>query len=431
MIKFAHTADIHLGVENYGKIDNKTGIHSRLLDFKKSLEQCVDLAIKEDVDFFLFCGDAYKTAFPTPTQQKFLMQEFFKLIQSGIPVVSVVGNHDHPLSFGKINSLEILDYLPLNGLHVFSKPDILKLDTKSGPIQIVGIPWPTRNNIITDNKFHLKSNEEITKYISEAVTKIVQGLSQNLDKNVPAILAGHLTVSTGIFSGSEKCAVFGNDPVFLPSQLALSDFEYVALGHLHRYQNLNSKGYPAVVYPGSIERIDFGERKEEKGFCLVSIDTNKDEQKCSFEFKKLKTRPMIQLDIKLNEKKDQTGQILDFIKEREIKDSILKIVYTVPDGKKDKVDLQEIQNACSDAFYLASIIPVRKNEIREKRASLNIEMDIKTLLDKYLQTKDFTNEHKKEILKKAQDLYSDFYDQQNQEDLSNVLPKKSKKQITL
>jgi hypothetical protein len=140
---------------------------------------------------------------------------------------------------------------------------------------------------------------------------------------------------------------------------------------------------------------------------------------------------MIQLDIKLNEKKDQTGQILDFIKEREIKDSILKIVYTVPDGKKDKVDLQEIQNACSDAFYLASIIPVRKNEIREKRASLNIEMDIKTLLDKYLQTKDFTNEHKKEILKKAQDLYSDFYDQQNQEDLSNVLPKKSKKQITL
>ena len=59
--------------------------------------------------------------------------------------------------------------------------------------------------------------------------------------------------------------------MLMPSQLAIQPFDYVALGHLHRHQNLNESGYPAVVYSGSIERIDFGERKEEKGFCLVSI----------------------------------------------------------------------------------------------------------------------------------------------------------------
>ena len=58
MITFFHVADTHFGVENYGKVDKKTGIHSRLLDFRDSFEQCVELAIKEKIDFFLFCGDA-------------------------------------------------------------------------------------------------------------------------------------------------------------------------------------------------------------------------------------------------------------------------------------------------------------------------------------------------------------------------------------
>ncbi|MFH1461898.1 MAG: exonuclease SbcCD subunit D [bacterium] len=413
MIKFFHTADIHLGVENYGKVDSKTGIHSRLLDFKDSLKLLVDKAIEEKIDFFLFCGDAYKTAFPTPTQQKILMQEFFRLQFAGIPVISVVGNHDHPLSFGKINSLDVLEYLPLNDLYVFSKPEILKLETKNGPIQIVGIPWPTRNNVIADKQFHLKSSQEITEYLSQAITQIIQNLAEKLDKNIPAILAGHLTVSTGIFSGSEKCAVFGNDPIFLPSQLALPCFDYVALGHLHRHQNLNKNGYPAVVYSGSIERIDFGERKEEKGFCSVIIDFKKDDKKCDFEFIKLNTRPMIQIEVVLKNNLDQTLQILDAIKKYEIKDSILKIIYHVPDGKKDDVDLKEIQQACIDAINLVSIVPVRKPIEREQRASLSIDMDINTLLEKYLQTKDFDQDHKKIIIKKAQELYQDFYDKKD------------------
>lgn len=91
-------------------------------------------------------------------------------------------------------------------------------------------------------------------------------MANKLDHSIPAVLASHLTVSTGIFSGSEKRAIYGNDPVLLPSQLAIPPFDYVALGHLHRYQNLNQKGYPAIVYSGSVERVDFGERREDKGF---------------------------------------------------------------------------------------------------------------------------------------------------------------------
>ena len=148
MIRFFHTADIHFGVENYGKLDAKTGIHTRLLDFKRSLEQCVDQAIEEDIDFFLFSGDAYKTPHPTPTQQRLLMEVWFKLYKANIPVVIIVGNHDHPLSFGKTNALEVFGNLPIDGFHVFSKPGKKTLQTKNGPVQIVGIPWPTRHNLV-------------------------------------------------------------------------------------------------------------------------------------------------------------------------------------------------------------------------------------------------------------------------------------------
>jgi DNA repair exonuclease SbcCD nuclease subunit len=61
-IRFIHTADIHFGVENYGRIDPETGIHTRLLDFERAFSACVDRAIAESIDFFIFCGDAYKTA---------------------------------------------------------------------------------------------------------------------------------------------------------------------------------------------------------------------------------------------------------------------------------------------------------------------------------------------------------------------------------
>ena len=98
MIRFIHTADIHFGMENYGRIDPTTGIHSRLLDFNNSLNSCIDYAIDHDVDFFLFSGDAYKTATPSPTQQRLLIQSFLRLYDAHIPVIIIVGNHDHPVS---------------------------------------------------------------------------------------------------------------------------------------------------------------------------------------------------------------------------------------------------------------------------------------------------------------------------------------------
>lgn len=406
-IRFFHTADIHFGVENYGKIDPATGIHTRLLDFKKSLETCVDHAIEQKADFFLFCGDAYKTAHPTPTQQKLLLQLLLKLQQAQIPVVIVVGNHDHPLSFGKAHSLDVFSDLPLAGLHVFSKPGILKLETKNGPVNIVGIPWPMRHNVVAHEIHRFKTAHEITSYLSDQIGKLIATYATELDPHIPAVLAGHLTVSSGVFSGSEKCAIFGNDPIFMPSQLAINPFDYVALGHLHRHQNLNPGGIP-IVYSGSIDRVDFGERKETKGYCIVSIDATPEKKTCSYEFVPLKTRPFLQVEVMLEAGRDQTEKIIEALKEYDITDAVIKIVYHIPDGKLDKVDLLAVQRAATAAMYIASITPVHKPAVRERRPLLNVNMDLGTLLSKYFESKSFDKKAQEELLKKADTLIEEI-----------------------
>lgn len=402
MIQFIHTADIHFGMENYGKIDPVTGIHTRLLDFEKALNFCIDHAIENKIDFFLFSGDAYKTAHPTPTQQKLLLHCLLRLYKANIPVIIIVGNHDNPLSFGKANSLEIFGDMPLEGFHVFAKPGILKLETKNGPVQIVGIPWPTRNTLSLNASYE-DSSETITSTISRAVAQLIKQYAQELDPTIPSVLASHLTVSSGIFSGSEKRAIYGNDPVLMPSELAIEPFDYVALGHLHRYQDLNSKGYPSIVYSGSIERIDFGERKEPKGFCHVNLVRGK----TTHRFIEGPMRPFYQIDVTLTADKDQTETILEHIQKVNLEESVIKIVYRLPAGVKDTVDIRTVERACSKAHYLVNIVPIHEIVTRSKRMQVGSRtMDLSALLQTYFVQKNESSKMRELLIKKGLELHN-------------------------
>lgn len=410
MIRFIHTADIHFGMENYGRLDPGTGIHSRLTDFQKALHECIDRALTENIDFFMFSGDAYKTPHPSPTHQRLLTECFLRLFKAQIPIVMVIGNHDHPLTFGKAHALEIFGQLPLDGFYVLSKPENITLTTKSGPVQITGIPWPTRAQVHLSATHQHKSLSELTEIMSNTLARIITEKAQALNPDVPAVLAGHLTVSSGIFSGSEKRAVYGNDPVLLPSQLAVAPYDYVALGHLHRYQNLNPQGHPAIVYSGSIERIDFGERKEQKGFCLVTIH---DKQTTTHEFIPVATRPFIQIDVMLDDASSHTEQILAEIRKHSIADAVIKIVYTLPAHVKDRVDTTVIHNACSPAWYIVGIFPIRPVTIKQTRAALKIEMNLQEQLIAYCATKPELAAQQHDIIAKALELAAEIEQEEN------------------
>lgn len=401
MIHFIHTADVHFGMENYGRIDAATGIHSRLLDFHKAFNVCIDYAIKEQVDFFLFAGDAYKTAYPSPTQQRLFIDCLLKLFAANIPVVMVLGNHDHPISFGKTHALDLFSQLPIAGFHVIAKPETLVLTTKSGPVQIVGMPWPTKGMIALNNQ--RGEEQDVAELISRAVLKILDHHVAQLDSQLPTILAAHLTIGDAIFSGSEKRALTGRDPIFMVSHVARSPFDYVALGHLHRYQNLNPHGHPAVVYSGSIERIDFGERKEEKGFCHVKIHNaaTTQERKTTHEFIKVPIRPFVQIEVHLHGEHGHTDQIIHMIKKHNITGSIVKILYHLPPGVQDKIDIRALHNVCEDAMQVIGIFPVHTRSDRELRTVIQTDMDLETALKNYFTTKQLPHQRITQLVKKT------------------------------
>lgn len=405
MITFIHTADIHFGMENYGRIDPATGIHSRLLDFERALSAAVDCAIERDVDFFLFAGDAYKTAHPSPTQQRLLFNCLLRLFKAEIPIVMIVGNHDNPMSFGKAHALDLFGQIPVTGFHVISKPTTLTLKTRRGHVQIVGIPWPSRTTISLSNAHLATSADDLTRLISNSVVAVVEDAAQKLDPHLPAVLAGHLTVSTGIFSGSEKRAVYGTDPLFLPSQLGIPPFDYVALGHLHRHQNLAHTGDTPIIYAGSIERVDFGERKEDKGFCYVTIN---DEKKASYEFIKTPMRPFIQCDVHLSGTHSQTEEILHALAQHSVAGTVVKIVYHLAADMKDRVDVPTIQNACSSAQHLVGIFPVRPPIIRERRTMISVSMDLETAIATFCAEKEDLRAKKDTIIARVRELDADL-----------------------
>jgi len=223
------------------------------------------------------------------------------------------------------------------------------------------------------------------------------------------VLAGHLTVSNGIFSGSEKTAIVGSDPIFLPSQLALSAFDYVALGHLHRHQQLSD--HPAIVYAGSPERIDFGERNDTKGFCLVSIEN----KQTGYEFIKTPTRNFIQLEFNLCNDMSYTDQIIQQIQRANIDDAIVKIVYRVPQETAYAVDTHQIYKACSRAMHLAGIVPVYQQQMRTTRMQFQEQQSITSIIEMYLESKPELARIKTELLEKISILQHEMDAQEHQE----------------
>src|SRR4030042_1219134 len=111
MIRILHFADLHLGVETYGRVDAATGRSTRLLDFLRALDELVDYAVEERVDLVLFCGDAYKSREPSQTHQREFARRVRRLVDAGIPVFLLVGNHDLPAAVSRATSLEIYDTL--------------------------------------------------------------------------------------------------------------------------------------------------------------------------------------------------------------------------------------------------------------------------------------------------------------------------------
>lgn len=298
-IRVLHFADVHIGMENYGKTDPESGLSSRVVDFLRRMDEMLDYARAHEVDVVIFAGDAFKNSAPSPTHQREFAHRVRDLAELA-PVVLLEGNHDIQPQRHKASSVEIYEVLNVPNVWVASDYEARLIQTKRGALVVGTAPYPIRARLeerlqAFGGTASLKELDEQMRAVMAQVLEQVAGEAERLapSADTPRLLTGHFSVE-GATLGSERSIMLGRDMVVPLNWLVHSGWDYIALGHIHKYQNLtrNREHLPPVVYSGSLERIDFGEVNEaEKGFCWVELERGA----TRYTFVAVDTRPMVHL----------------------------------------------------------------------------------------------------------------------------------------
>ncbi|MBD1822742.1 exonuclease subunit SbcD [Cyanobacteria bacterium FACHB-DQ100] len=343
MIKILHLSDIHLGSGfAHGKINPETGLNTRLEDFVATLGKCIDRAISEPVDLVLFGGDAFPDATPPPYIQQAFAGQFRRLADLGIPVVLLVGNHDQHSQGAGGASLCIYRTLGVPHVVVGDRLETHRIQTRNGDIQVITLPWLTRSTLLTRPETEGLSMSEVGHLLLDRLRAAMEGEIRRLDPTIPTVLLAHLMVDAASY-GAERFLAVGKGFTIPLEFLTRDAFDYVALGHVHRHQILSED--PLVVYPGSIERVDFSEEHEEKGYALVKVERGS----TTLEFCPLPVRSFCTIELDLTESDDPHSELLAAIENKPIEDAVVRVIYQVRPEQIDLIDDSDLHTVLSIA----------------------------------------------------------------------------------
>jgi exonuclease SbcD len=411
-IRVLHFADVHVGMENYGKTDPQSGLSQRVLDFLHRMDEMVAYARENDVDLVIFAGDAFKTRTPNPTFQREFAWRILDLAQLA-PVVMLVGNHDLQPNAVKASSIEIYDTLRVSNVKILDTFEVVDVETKRGHVVVGGAPYPIRARILEHVTTRTLSIRETDDLLESELTRILESMAEEADQhaqalgdNVPRLLTGHFTVR-GAMWGSERSVMLGRDVQIAPGLLADPNWDYVALGHIHKHQNLTEgrTDAPPLVYSGSLERIDFGEESDRKGFCWVELARDA----TNWQFIPVEARPMYTLRADCRKDDNPTQTVLDVLRKHDLNEAIVRLQIKLSPETDAMLNDGTIRNALRNAnvFHIAGI--AREVE-RPERARLGTNpegMTHEQLLDAYFKSRDIEPARRERLMEVAQRIMQD------------------------
>jgi exonuclease SbcD len=401
-IRVLHFADIHVGMENYGRSDPETGLSTRVVDFLRRMDEMIEYARNHEVDLTIFAGDAFKTRNPNPTYQREFAHRVRDLTNLA-PVVLLVGNHDLPPSALKASSIEIYDTLQVPNVWVAHDYEARVVETKRGSVAVGAAPYPMRQRLLERVSNVSMTIGETDMQLQEVLTDILEGLAEEVDQyDMPRLLTGHFTVS-GAVLGSERSIMLGRDVQVLLSSLADPRWDYVALGHIHKHQNMTDGRTPPVVYSGSMERIDFGESGDNKGFCWVELER----RKARWRFVPVKAREFVTLRMDLTTSNNPTDEVIRHIESHNLVGAVVRLILQVTAESDSRLNEAAVREALrrADVHHVASI---RKELEERERARLGGNPEGMThmeLLERYLISREVTPERRAELMTAAQEVF--------------------------
>ena len=390
-MKILQTSDWHLGAYAGPQCDDPM---KRMANTIKCLDAVVETAMKQKPDVILICGDIFHTAKVWADRSNVELRtaaDYINILKKIAPVAILYGTPNHD-SMEQFRSLIWMcthtdrEY----GAYFFGVPELHTIQTKSGKLQVAGIPGFDKGYFRA--KFPGLSAEEENKIFSQELSNIVAGLSSQLDQNIPSVLMAHHTVTSCDLDNGQNSIFLQNEVILDTNALDNSEFDLVCLGHIHKAQQIDCR--KPAFYSGSIDAFTFNDEGQEKGFLLHDINVEGPYHAFDFPSKYIDTPAREFITIHLDNTDLNICNAMSLANPFEsaskntLQDKVVRILYTCDSDTEKALDKKKLERDLynAGAYYVSEIRP-EKITASVNKERLTEKLTVKECLIKYLDEK--------------------------------------------
>lgn len=265
-MKILHTSDWHVGKVLKGQ--------SRAEEQVAVLREILDIAAAERPDLIIVAGDLYETAAPTADTKKIVVRALSALRRQASAVVVIAGNHDHGGEIDALRPWADEAGITLRGTVGKAEDHLVTGVTEGGETwRMAALPFVSQRYAVRASEMFELSSAEASATYADHVARLYAALTRDFNDGSETInlAAAHLTVVGGKLGGGERDA-HTIEAYAVPSMVFPSSTHYVALGHLHRRQQV--AGPCPIHYSGSPFAVDFGEEDNVPSVSIVDVSAH-------------------------------------------------------------------------------------------------------------------------------------------------------------
>jgi DNA repair protein SbcD/Mre11 len=257
-MRLLHTSDWHVGRAIRGR--------SRADEHRAVLAEIAAVADREAVDLVVVAGDLFDTAAPSAESEQIVYRALLDLAAGGRPVLAVAGNHDSAQRLGAVAQLAGASGIRL--VSAIGRDGVVEVEAGGEVARLALLPFPSQRYVVTADRLMSGDAADAHADYADRVVRILRSLTDGFGAGTVNLVVAHLMVMGGTLGGGERGAHTVFD-YWVPATAFPATAQYVALGHLHRAQQL--PGPAPLHYCGSPLQLDFGETANDPVINVVDV----------------------------------------------------------------------------------------------------------------------------------------------------------------